>query len=323
MIGQDLDGVVTTWNLAAEAAYGYTAAEMIGEPIHHLLPVDEEGRQETLGVPASLSSKIEHYQTVRVRKDGQRVDVSLTVSPILDADGKLVGYSQISRDISKSKQAADQLKRSLNEKTALLQEVHHRVKNNLQVICSLLALEAKSVDDHGIAGKLHDMERRVTSMAMIHRKLYEQNDMSSVDLAEFGRDLAAQLFSCYSSNPLVNHRTETSPTCVLIEQAIPCGLILNELITNALKYAYPEGPGEVVISVSSEGETVCLGVSDQGRGLPANFEMQTSESLGMTLIEALTAQLDGQLEIGPPPGASFSIRFRRKALEPISSRASA
>ena len=323
VIGLDLGGIVTTWNPAAEAAYGYSASEMIGQPMSRLLPPEEAVGQEAIALRLSLSSAIENYETILVRNDGQQVDVSVTVSPILDEKGNRVGYSQISRDISKSKQAADSLKRSLDEKSALLQEVHHRVKNNLQIICSLLALEADSLKDEGVSNKLHEMELRVTSMAMIHRTLYEQNDMSSIDLGEFGRNLAAQLVSCHSSNPSITHHTEASPTFLLIEQAIPCGLILNELITNALKYAYPVGPGEILISISSDGDDVCLRVSDQGKGMPPNFDLETSGSLGITLIHALTAQLDGQLELGGPPGASFSVRFRRKSLQPMGSAASA
>jgi PAS domain S-box-containing protein len=213
------------------------------------------------------------------------------------------------QDITERKIAEAEVKRSLHEKEALLQEVHHRVKNNLQIISSLLSMQASEIHDREVVAKLADSERRVKSMALIHEHLYGNDDMSSIDMADYVRDLAGELFSCYARNPLVTPRLDLAPAKLAIDQAIPCGLILNELITNALKYAYPAGEGEIAIRIGAEEQKFRLTVSDQGVGLPTHFNSETSKSLGMTLIEVLTNQLDGELEIGPPPGASFTVRF--------------
>lgn len=234
-----------------------------------------------------------------------------------------VRFVGVNQEITERKLAEEGLKRTLDEKVALLEEIHHRVKNNLQIVCSLLAMQADSVKDQETAAQLQDCERRVTSMAMIHQQLYNHDDLSSVDLGGYGQDLAAQLFACYSRSALTSYRLEATSIRLPIEQAIPCGLILNELITNAFKYAYPDGKGEILIAISSVGPLVSMTVSDQGVGLPVDFNWETSKSLGMTLVHVLTEQIDGEIEIGAPPGASFTVRFMKKAAPPAVSGASA
>ncbi len=200
------------------------------------------------------------------------------------------------------------LERSILEKQTLLQEVHHRVKNNLQIISSLLSMQASLIEDKAALAKLRDSERRVKSMAMIHEHLYRQKDMSSIDLAEYLGDMTAELSSSVG-NTGIGFRLDASPVAIPIDQAIPCGLLLNELLTNALKYAYPSGTGEVLVKLSSEDHSIAITVADSGVGLPADFDCNSTQSLGMTIIQALTQQLEGELEISSVSGASFTIRF--------------
>jgi PAS domain S-box-containing protein len=212
------------------------------------------------------------------------------------------------QDITERKVSEAKLERSLFEKQTLLQEVHHRVKNNLQIISSLLSMQASLIEDKAALAKLVDSERRVRSMAMIHEHLYHQKDMSSIDLAEYLREMTGEL-STSVGNAEIGFRLEVSPVAIPIDQAIPCGLLLNELLTNALKYAYPSGTGEVLIKLSSEDQSIAITVADSGVGLPANFDCNATQSLGMTIIQALTEQLDGELAISSSGGASFTIRF--------------
>jgi two-component sensor histidine kinase len=212
------------------------------------------------------------------------------------------------QDITERKTSEAKLERSVIEKQTLLQEVHHRVKNNLQIISSLLSMQASLIEDKTAVAKLADSERRVKSMAMIHEHLYHQKDMSSIDLAEYLRDMTADLSSSVGNAGIV-FRLEASSVAIPIDQAIPCGLLLNELVTNALKYAYPGGTGEVLITLSSEDHSITIKVADSGVGLPANFDFQNTQSLGMTIVQVLTQQLEGELEICGSPGASFTIRF--------------
>lgn len=213
------------------------------------------------------------------------------------------------QDITERKIAEFAVKRSLEEKEAMLQEIHHRVKNNLQIIASLLSIQGSASGDKRMANQFADSERRVRSMAIIHEQLYQQNAMSSVDLAAYVTELAAQVFCSYSKSELTTCRLDVTPVRITIDQAVPCGLILNELLTNAIKYAYPEGRGEILIRLSSNEHWITLGVSDSGIGMPPDFDWDSCKSMGVLLVQTLTGQLDGELQVGASPGASFTVRF--------------
>ncbi len=216
------------------------------------------------------------------------------------------------RDVTESKAAEEALAASLREKKALLREVHHRVKNNLQVITSLLRLESGRSGEPGTRIVLKEMQGRILSMALLHETLYRSGDFGRVDLASYLRQLAEQLFR--AQNPgagLVSLNLELSPAYVGIDQAIPCGLVVNELLTNSLKHGFGSekgGEAKVVVRTGGDGQ-VFLGVSDNGAGLPKDFEVRREKSLGMQLVSDLTRQIGGRLEIGPSPLAAFSITF--------------
>jgi PAS domain S-box-containing protein len=315
------DGVITGWNAGATRIYGWTEAEAVGKLNRSVLSTGSIFIPETEGEHRGESRWEGEF--VHKRRDGQKLFLDSHQILLRDETGAHVETMEIDRDITERKLADEELKRSLSEKVVLLYEIHHRVKNNLQVICSLISMQARSVEDVDTAAKLEDCGRRVMSMAMIHQQLYRQTDMSSIDLAEYGRELATQLFGSYSRSDSITYRLDLAPTRVTIEQAIPCGLILNELITNALKYAYPNGSGEIFIRIFSEEDFVSMTVSDQGIGIPVDFSPERSKSLGMTLVQALTGQLNGQLDFGVPPGASFTVSFEREAVRSAAAAASA
>jgi two-component system, sensor histidine kinase PdtaS len=309
MVGDD--GRIALVNSQTEKLFGYDRSELQGQPVEMLVPerfrhVHRGHRGTFLNAPTARAMGAGR-DLFGVRKDGSEVPIEIGLNPISSADGNFVVASII--DITERKTAENKVKRLLAEKAALLQEVHHRVKNNMQMVCSLLSLQANSVEDQEATTQLKACERRVMSMAMIHEQLYSHQHMAFIDLAEYGRHLVTHLFFSYSLNKSVTYRLELAETRLTIDQAIPCGLILSELITNAFKYGYPGGEGEILIHISSDGNRVRMSVSDQGVGLPPDFERKTSESLGMTLIRMLTKQLGGHLEIGKQPGASFSVRF--------------
>jgi two-component sensor histidine kinase len=206
------------------------------------------------------------------------------------------------------------LRTLMAEKDVLIREVHHRVKNNMQIISSLLSMQASSVDHPETIAKLRDSERRLMSMAMIHEQIYGNEEMSSIDFCKYVRDLTENLFASFGCGQITKCNLDLSPTQLTIEQAIPCGLMLNELVTNSLKYAYPiGGAGEITIRLSSNDGHVELTVSDAGVGLPAGFDWMQARSLGLKIIRVLAKQLRGSLEVGAAPGASFTVRFPRTA----------
>jgi two-component sensor histidine kinase len=201
---------------------------------------------------------------------------------------------------------------TLREKDVLLSEVHHRVKNNLQIVGSLLDLQSAQISDPVVLQVLRDGQNRIRSMALIHQTLYQSNDFAEVDFSQFLDALVPRLVGSFGVDP-ERIRLAMAPTTVRlpINAAVPCGLILNELVTNAFKHAFPDGRnGKVGLELSPDGNGgVCLAVSDDGVGLPADFEIGQTATLGLQLIVLLTEQLGGTLTIERSNPTRFSVRF--------------
>ena len=203
----------------------------------------------------------------------------------------------------------ESLRTALAEKAVLFQEVHHRVKNNLQIIASLLAMKARSKKEKVSIEDLKDCQQRVISMAMIHEQLYSQKEVHSIDFAAYVREVAPALVAAYDRQSSIALRLDLQSVTLSIDQSIPCGLILNELITNAVKYAYPTGKGEIVVRLRSEDGHAIVEVSDTGPGLPEGTGHGAAQTLGMQIIQLLTKQLKGTVEFSPPPGLTVIIEF--------------
>jgi len=205
----------------------------------------------------------------------------------------------------------DRLAASLAEKEVLLKEVHHRVKNNLQVIVSLLRLQAHAMHDAKLASVLWESQRRVESMALIHEQLYETPDLREIDLARHAGVLAAKLFHSYAVDPArIQWSIQLAPVPLTMDQAIPIGLILNELISNALKHAFPEGrSGSITVAGGARGTDICLEVRDDGIGLPANLDWNHPKSLGLEIVHILVRQLKGSFWARPGNGTVVQVVF--------------
>jgi PAS domain S-box-containing protein len=215
-------------------------------------------------------------------------------------------------DITERKRAEEALVASLREKEALLKEVHHRVKNNLQVITSLLRLESNRIDHTITRDVLRGMQNRIQSMATLHEILYRSGNFAQVDLAAYLRQLTSQLTRSLVTSPgQVELRLDLFSVGLDLDQAIPCGLIVNELVSNAVKHAFPAGrSGEVWVELQTVGERdLRLRVRDTGLGLPSDFEARRDKSLGLQLVSDLARQLGGRLEIGRGPGTPFAVTF--------------
>src|SRR5947209_13749012 len=284
IIGKTLDGIILTWNRAAERLYGYSAEEMKGQPISVLMP--RERPNELIAILERLrrGEGIAHYETVRCRKDGRRIDVSLTVSPIKDAAGNIIGASAIARDITQRKQAERQLKKALREKELLLQEIHHRVKNNLQIVSSLLSIQSRRVQRSEERRAFKDSQSRIESIALIHEILSQSDDLSKVDFAQYVRELSHHLVASYRINPQdIELETEVNQTVLGIDTAIPCGLLITELMSNALIHGFPSGrKGKIRVDLRLvEGNRLALAVSDNGVGFPKEIDLRSTRSIGL------------------------------------------
>jgi two-component sensor histidine kinase len=207
-----------------------------------------------------------------------------------------------------------ELTATLRERDVLLQEVHHRVKNNLQVISSLINMQVRALEEGASRDALVECEARVHAIALVQEKLYQSGDHARVPFAEYARDLAADIFHAVSPAN-VSLELAVEDVAVAAGSAIPCGLILNELITNALKHAFPDGrAGTVRVEMTPvNGTGLRLAVGDDGRGLPAGFDMGTSSSLGLHLVRMLAGQLDASLEVEGARGTCFRVTVPGKA----------
>ncbi len=230
-----------------------------------------------------------------------------------DAAGRRL-LGGVSVDITEQKAAERALSETLTAKDVLLREVHHRVKNNLQTISSLLNMQAELLPDFAARHALRDAQRRVHSMALIHEQMYGDKDMDEVDFGEYAKRLTRDLFDSFGVQAgRVRLRFALDPVSLAMDQMIPCGLILNELVTNSLKYAFPgERAGEILVSLRcGDGRTVTMAVADNGVGLPPAIEGKRSESLGTRIVEILTRQLGGSLDRQSGGGVSSIVTFTR------------
>lgn len=221
-------------------------------------------------------------------------------------------YGAMEQEVQVRIRAEEEIKLSLKEKEVLLKEIHHRVKNNLQIITSLLNLQSAQIKDAETLNMFRESQARVRSMALIHEKLYQSKDLARIDFAGYGRELMVYLFRSYMINPDQIQTELDIPDIFLgIDTAIPCGLIISELVTNAMKYAFPNGRrGKIYIGLNPQQDgNLVLKVADDGVGLADDFDWRESDSLGLQLVSTLTSQLHGKMQVSGSGGASFVLTF--------------
>jgi PAS domain S-box-containing protein len=319
IISIDTGQHIILFNHGAERMFGYTAQEMRGQPLDILLPAGlaEIHRSHIHQFHQSdvAARRMGERSVIRgLRRDGTEFPAEASISKV-DVDGKTM-FTVIMRDVTRRTVAEEQLKASLHEKEALLKEIHHRVKNNLQVISSLLALQARAVTDETTKKKFQESRDRIHSMALLHESLYQSDNLAWIDFPEYIKQLAAHLFRSYGvTAERIRLRAELDRLFLNMDTAVPCGLIINELISNSLKYAFPEGrEGEIHVELRETADrTADLTVADDGVGLAPGFDWVNARSLGLRLVRTLAQQLDASLEMGEGPGTRFHLRFRPAA----------
>jgi PAS domain S-box-containing protein len=245
-----------------------------------------------------------------LRLNGQEVAIEFHTAPI-DPTGAI---QTIIRDITARKQAEERIKAALREKEVLLKEIHHRVKNNLQVISSLVNLQADALQDPAVRNLFHDIRDRVRSMALVHERLYQSASLAEVDFADYSRSLLNYLWRAHSPAAVeVRMNLDVAPILFPVDTAVPCGLVLNELVSNALKHAFTGRPaGEIAVSLQRGPDgRVCLRVGDNGVGMPDGFDWRQTRSLGLQLVQMLAAQLSATVQVHSDAGAgtAFDLVF--------------
>ncbi len=289
----------------------YTNPEIVGK---HLKEVAGELQYGAIAdyVTTALSGTPITFEYARTYPDGHQRFVEIAYVPHIAPNNEVLGFFTLVQDLTERKVAEEQIRASLAEKVLLLKEIHHRVKNNLQIISSLLYLQSQQTDDPQMQAHLQDSQNRVRSMALIHEKLYQAQDQARVDVAEYVQNLTSHLFHTYHSQANnVKLQVVAEQIYLGIDTAMPCGLIINELMSNSLKHAFPNGhSGEIYVSLTYDPAGYCnLVVGDTGVGLPDTFNPLETTSLGLQLVYALVAQLDGEMELIRENKTEYRIRF--------------
>ncbi len=261
-------------------------------------------------IATAMETGISRFDWVHKRLDGSEFPAEVLLNS-MEINGEKF-LQAVVRDITDRKRDEDKIKASLAEKEVLLQEIHHRVKNNLQVISSLLKLQSRYIQDSHVTELLKESQNRVRSMALVHEQLYQSKDLSKIDFADYIHNLAQNLFQAYEINAKgIKLQTKIAPCFLNIDTAVPCGLIINEFVTNSLKYAFPEeNQGTIKIDFSFDDDRVCvLVVSDSGIGLPKELDYKNSRTLGLRLVVSLVKQIRGNIELLKTAGTVFKITF--------------
>ncbi len=324
------DGTIISWNGGAQDIFGYTAEEVIGKSGTMLMP-EEYKENFSKGLykfkpDDSLKSFRKEGMSAR-RKNGDYFpfDISVAAWNSMGEDY----FTAIIQDITDYKMAEEQLKESLNEKDILLKEIHHRVKNNLMVISSLLSLQSRYIKDKDTLNIFRESQSRARSMALIHEKLYNSDDLKRINFGEYIQTLTADLFYTYVPGPsLLKLNMDVDDVMLDINTAVPLGLIVNELVSNSMKHAFPslyclelednrancqnEMMNEINVNFKPEGDHFILAVKDNGVGFPEELDFKNTDSLGLMLVNSLTDQIHGKIHLKVDRGTEFKITFKEK-----------
>lgn len=307
------DGRIGLLNQQAEALFGYARGELLGQPVEMLVPArfraQHPAERDRFFAEPSVRAMGAGRDLFGVRKDGVEVPIEIGLNPVRTSEGTFVLAAII--DITQRQRSEGLLRASLTEKETLLREIHHRVKNNMQVVSSMLSLQASYVEEPRFREMFATCEERVRAMALIHEKLYGADNLATIDFGDYVHDLARILVGSYARQREAIHLdVRTEPISLDIRIAIPLGLILNELVTNALKHAFA-GRGKrllVELGASPDGKHRLV-VADDGVGLPAGFDPDHAPTLGLRMVRGLVQQIDGELLVESPPGTKFEIVF--------------
>ncbi|HOO72908.1 MAG TPA: PAS domain S-box protein [Spirochaetota bacterium] len=313
IVGLDVKGNLTIFNRAAEEITGYSWADLEGKNwFEVLVPGDrypevweEFSRLIKGGMPVK-------YENPILTKDGEERFIVWRNSSLQNENG-IYGSLSFGIDITERKMAEEKIREALEEKETLLRELYHRTKNNMSVVCSMLDLQAQDYDDPNLRRAFNEVENRIHAMALVHQKLYQSNNLSSIDLGDYAAELVDMLLKNYSVGRIIEADIDFSPgISVLIDVAIPCGLLLNELFVNALIHAFNDRPGgKIRASIRRDDDGfIVIEVSDNGPGFPHGFDFRKDGRMGLRTVFALAElQLKGTVSFASSGGLTCVVRF--------------
>ncbi len=309
----DIEGKIEYVNKKFADLTGYTKEEVIdGNP--SLLKSSETSNESYKDLWTTiLTGKVWEGEFRNMKKSGELYWERIKITPVVDKNDEITNFIAIKDDITSEKQINEILAQSLLEKEIMLKEIHHRVKNNLQIVISLLNLQSNSVDNIQLKNQLTISQNRVRSMALIHQLLYKSNDLSSINMDDYLLSLSSQLLAAYiDQKDSIKIKVNAGNIFFSIETAIPFGLLVNELVTNSLKHGFPEGRiGNIEITlIQNETGEYELNYFDDGVGIPMTVVNGHSLNFGMHLIDMLVKQLDADLKYVPSNGTNYKVNFR-------------
>jgi len=313
----DDDHRIKNINSHFEKIFGYSLPEIKNKKGDELLAPDNLKNEAYNITEKTMDGAPMQVESVRIHKNGQKIPVLIASVPV-EIENEIIAVFGIYIDLSERRKVEEKLEKQLKEKKVLLAEIHHRVKNNLAVISGLLELQKESTEHEEAYQKMQDSQARIQSMSLIHEQLYQMEFYASLEFDKYVKSLANTIASSNREDDTeIDLIYDTEPVELNIDQAITCGLFLNELLTNAYKHAFiGRDAGIVSISIHKQDEQqVIIEVKDNGIGLPEDFKMDQKNSLGFSLIKTLTQQLSGDLEVSEDEGSCFTLSFEKESLE--------
>ncbi|NYB51922.1 MAG: PAS domain S-box protein [Methanobacteriaceae archaeon] len=315
----NLKGIILEVNNAAKQITGLSKEEIVGKHFMELkiFPPEELKCNASMFTKFLNGDDVKPYESLIYDKNGNIRWIEIKITSI-KKNNTLSFILVICRDITDRKIVENKMKESLHEKEVLLKEVHHRVKNNMQIISSLLNLQKGYVEEQETVNVLVESQNRVKSMAMVHEKLYQSRDLTKINVPGYVKNLISDLFYSYAiKEGEVESIIDIENITFNMETAIPCGLIINELVSNSLKYAFTPGmKGKIVVSLQSKSEKFELIIADNGIGFPKTIDFKNTKSLGLQLVNSLVRQLDGEIKLDSGHGTKFTIKFAELNYKP-------
>jgi PAS domain S-box-containing protein len=307
----DLSGTIIELSPSIHRYAGFTREELIGKPVTHVYSNPE--KRAALVKTIMEKGEVIDYEVVLKDKFGNEFYTSTNSHILYDSHGNIIGIEGSLRDISERKKTEIALKESIKQKEILMVELQHRVKNNLGIISSLLSLELSKLKDDYSKEIFLNARNRIFSMATIYEHLYSSGNLNNVNLSIYLKDLANMILQTFSlGKGQISLQTTLDEIYLDLRKTVPLGLILNELITNSIKYAFTHtnNDREIKISLSKHSDKATLHVSDNGKGLPENFDIKKSNGMGLNLVLLLVEQIEGSIDLFNSNGANIVINFR-------------
>ena len=305
------NGNVSLINEETSILSGYSKKEMEGKPwTEFIVPADIVKMKSYENLRKNTPEIIpRRYETTGISKDGQIKNIILTIDSIPRTELSVVSFL----DITELRKVENKIKNSLKEKEVLLREIHHRVNNNMQIISSLLNIQSSYIDNKKAREIFQESQNRIRSMSMVHERLYQSKDLARINMMEYVKSITSGILVSFKKDPdLIKLKINFENIWLNMDTVIPCGLIITELVTNSLKYAFPDDmSGEINIDLNPLGkDEFLLCVGDNGIGISQDIKFEEIKTLGLLLINSLVKQLDGTISLDRSHGTLFKIKFK-------------